>query len=95
MLTEITHRHGKLAGRHVEDLYALLEAHGDDAMRSAIERAVVDGELTVVAYAAIYPPRASGGTTANATVPERRQPRGRPAPNSTLRSTARSRRAAR
>jgi transposase len=47
LLTEITHRHGKLAGRHVEDLYALLEAHGDDAMRAAIERAVANGRLTV------------------------------------------------
>ena len=55
LLTEITHRHGKLAGRHVEDLYALLEAHGDDAMRSAIERAVVDGRLTVVGVRRIYP----------------------------------------
>ena len=47
LLTEITRRHGKLAGRHVEDLYALLEAHGDDAMRAAIERAVANGRLTV------------------------------------------------
>lgn len=47
LLTEITHREPKLAGRHVEDLYALLEEHGDDAMRAAIARAVKAGNLTV------------------------------------------------
>lgn len=47
LLTEITHREPKLAGRHVEDLYALLEEHGDDAMRDAIARSVKAGRLTV------------------------------------------------
>lgn len=47
LLTEITHREPKLAGRHVEDLYALLEKHGDDAMRAAVARAVKAGKLTV------------------------------------------------
>ena len=47
LLTEITHREPKLASRRVEDLYALLEAHGDDAMREAIGRAVRGGALTV------------------------------------------------
>lgn len=47
LLTEITHRKPKLAGRQVEDLYALLERHGDDAMRAAIARAVKAGTLTV------------------------------------------------
>lgn len=47
LLTEITHREPKLAGRHVEDLYALLEEHGDDALRDAIARAVKAGRLTV------------------------------------------------
>lgn len=49
LLTEITHRHGKLASRHVEDLYALLEKHGDDAMRVAIARTIASGSLTVAA----------------------------------------------
>ncbi|MDB4937803.1 MAG: Mobile element protein [Labilithrix sp.] len=49
LLTEITHREPKLAGRRVEDLYALLERHGDEAMRAAIARAVRSGELTVAA----------------------------------------------
>lgn len=47
LLTEITHREPKLAGRHVEDLYELLEEHGDDAMRDAIARAAKAGRLTV------------------------------------------------
>ena len=47
LLTEITHRDPKLAGRRVEELYALLEEHGDDAMREAITRAVRAGDLTV------------------------------------------------
>ena len=47
LLTEITHREPKLAGRYVENLYALLEKHGDDAMRDAIARAVNAGRLTV------------------------------------------------
>src|SRR5262249_34063558 len=40
LLTEITHRDPKLASRRVEDLYELLERHGDDAMRIAIRTAV-------------------------------------------------------
>jgi hypothetical protein len=49
LLTEITHRDPKLSGRRVEDLYALLEKHGDDHMREAISRAVRSGKLTVAA----------------------------------------------
>jgi transposase len=49
LLTEITHREPKLSGRRVEDLYALLEKHGDGAMREAITRAVQSGKLTVAA----------------------------------------------
>lgn len=47
LLTEITHREPKLAGRRVEDLYSLLDKHGDDALRAAISRAVGAGKLTV------------------------------------------------
>jgi transposase len=47
LLTEITHREPKLASRRVEDLYALLEEHGDDNMREAIGRAVRTGSLSV------------------------------------------------
>lgn len=47
LLTEITHRDPKLAGRRVEELYAMLERHGDDVMRIAIKRAVATGKLTV------------------------------------------------
>jgi hypothetical protein len=37
----------KLASQRVEELYALLEAHGDGAMREAIGRAVRSGALAV------------------------------------------------
>jgi hypothetical protein len=47
LLTEITHREPKLASRRVEELYALLERYGDDALRDAIERAVELGQLSV------------------------------------------------
>ncbi|HLK40232.1 MAG TPA: IS21 family transposase [Polyangiaceae bacterium] len=47
LLTEITHREPKLSSRRVEDLYALLEAYGDDSMREAIGRAVRSAALSV------------------------------------------------
>jgi hypothetical protein len=47
LLTEITHREPTLASRRVEDLFALLETFGDDAMREAIGRAVRSAALTV------------------------------------------------
>jgi transposase len=49
LLTEITHRDPKAAPRLVEDLYALLERHGDDDLRDAITYAVAAGKMTVVA----------------------------------------------
>jgi transposase len=66
LLTEITHREPQLSSRRVEDLYALLEVHGDDAMRDAIARAVHSGKLTVAAVA-----RALSNLSA-----QRAQPRG-------------------
>jgi transposase len=47
LLTEITHREPKLASRRVEELYELLEGHGDDALRDAIGCAVRAATLTV------------------------------------------------
>jgi transposase len=47
LLTEITHREPMLASRRVEELYALLERHGDDTLRGAIARAVEHGQLSV------------------------------------------------
>jgi len=47
LLTEITHREPRLASRRVEELYELLEGHGDDTMRDALGRAVRAGTLTV------------------------------------------------
>ncbi|MGH7435026.1 MAG: IS21 family transposase [Polyangiaceae bacterium] len=49
LLTEIIHREPRLASRRVEDLYALLESHGDDALREAVGRAVRSGTLSVAA----------------------------------------------
>jgi transposase len=47
LLTEITHREPRLSKRRVEELYALLEQHGDDVMRAAVARAVSEHHLTV------------------------------------------------
>jgi len=47
LLTEITHREPRLSKRRVEELYALLDAQGDDVMRAAISRAVTENHLTV------------------------------------------------
>jgi transposase len=47
LLTEITHRAPGQSKRRVEELYAMLERHGDDAMRAAVERAVARDELTI------------------------------------------------
>jgi hypothetical protein len=47
VLTELTHREPRLASKRVEELYALLEQHGDDALRSALGRAVEVGQLSV------------------------------------------------
>ena len=47
VLTEITHREPRLSSRRVEELYALLEQHGDDALRTAFELAIERGQLSV------------------------------------------------
>ena len=47
LLTEITHREPRLASRRVEELYALLEQHGDDMLRDAISGAVRAATMTV------------------------------------------------
>ena len=47
LLTEIVHREPRQANHHVEELYALLERHGDDALRDAIAHAVEHDQLTV------------------------------------------------
>ena len=49
LLTEITHRDGQRARQSVEELYALLETHGDNVLRRAIGTAVEQGHLSVVA----------------------------------------------
>jgi len=52
LLTEITHRDPKLSKQRVEELYDLLEKHGDDVMRAAIAHTVRAGKLTVAGVAA-------------------------------------------
>lgn len=47
LLTEITHREPRLSRRRVEELYALLDRHGDQTLRHAIELAVQSDELSV------------------------------------------------
>lgn len=55
---EITHDTPKLARHRVEELYRLLEQYGDDAMRSAIARAVEGGQLSVAGVRRALPTRA-------------------------------------
>lgn len=47
LLTEITHRSPQRSSRYVEELYDLLEEHGDDVLRDAISQAVKEGHLSV------------------------------------------------
>lgn len=60
LLTEITHREPKLASLRVEELYVLLERHGDDEMRGAIARAVSGGQLSVAGVRRRLPTSARG-----------------------------------
>ncbi len=60
VLTEFTHREPKLATRRVEELYTLLEEHGDDALRDALGRAVEQGQLSVAAVRRALSPSARG-----------------------------------
>jgi hypothetical protein len=61
LLTEITHREPQLSGRRVEELYEMLERHGDDSLRAAITRAVQSGRLTVAGVRRALPLSARGG----------------------------------
>jgi hypothetical protein len=47
LLTHITHREPRQSSRRVEQLYDLLEQHGDAAMRVAVEAAVTQNVLSV------------------------------------------------
>ena len=60
LLTEITHREPRLASRRVEELYVLLERHGDEAMRDAITHAVERGQLSVAGVRRRFPSSARG-----------------------------------
>jgi len=68
-LAEMTHRDKRLAYRAVEELYALLDRHGDGVMRTAITAAVAKNTLFVSAVRSALPKgarigRAPGRATA-------------------------------
>lgn len=81
LLTELTHREPRLANRRVEELYVLLEHHGDDAMRAAIEQAVRRGQLSVAGVRRTLPQgakktqgaRGSGGASPSSRVVQPRE----------------------
>lgn len=84
LLTELTHRQPKLASRRVEELYDLLDACGDGAMREAVGRAVRASELTVAGVRRALSKlgaRRRGGSSRRSEVA---QPRGRDARQLTL-----------
>lgn len=49
LLTELTHHARRGAHVHVEALYALLESHGDESLKAAIDESVRANQLTVSA----------------------------------------------
>lgn len=55
LLTDVTHREPQRSRTRVEELYALLDEHGDERLRVAIERAVAHGHTTVAAVRALLP----------------------------------------
>jgi len=55
LLTEIVHREPRLASVRVEELYFLLERHGDRPLRAAIAAACAKGRLTVAAVRGFLP----------------------------------------
>lgn len=79
LLTEITHREPQLSSRRVEELYELLEKHGDDDLRAAIGRAVRSGRLTVTSVHCALPLGARGrdGVSHHARAAQPRGPEGR------------------
>lgn len=82
LLTDITHREPQLSSGRVEELYDLLESHGDDVLRSAIARAVQLGQLTVAAVVRALPASAREGDGGRRHHPRGAQPRGRQSPKS-------------
>lgn len=60
VLTEITHREPRLSTRRVEELFTLLEQHGDDVLRVALSRAVEQGQLSVSGVRRALPSSARG-----------------------------------
>ena len=76
LLTEITHREPRLSSRRVEELYGLLEHHGDDVLRSAVCRAVERGQLSVAGVRRALPSSARGSDDASRRRSRAAQPRG-------------------
>jgi transposase len=81
LLTELTHRDPRSASRRVEELYVLLERHGDDALRAAIERAVQRGHLSVSGVRRQLP-QSTDGRDGERRIARKVPPRGRwPSPD--------------
>jgi transposase len=55
LLTDITHREPRSSRVRVEELYELLEEHGDERLRAAIERAVAANRTTLAAVRSFLP----------------------------------------
>lgn len=76
VLTEITHREPSLASRRVEELYALLEKHGDDLLRAAFRSAVEQGRLSVAGVRRALSIAGARGGDGDSHHPRAAQPRG-------------------
>ena len=55
LLTDITHREPQRSRMRVEERYELLEEHGDERLRAAIERAVAADRTTLTAVRSFLP----------------------------------------
>lgn len=88
LLTEITHREPRLSRQRVEELYELLEQHGDEALRSAIAEAVQAERLTVAGVRRALPlgDRGSDGSRHRSRASQPRGQRGADLPLGLLRA---------
>lgn len=84
LLTELVHREPRLSSRRVEELFTLLEQHGDDAMREAIKVAVGDDTLSVAAVRRVLRKSSGRGPQGECPAVREPQPRGRDLMQQTL-----------
>ena len=62
-LTELTHRRPQVWTRDVERLHALLDQHGDDALRAALERGLAEHAIGAEYIAHFLAEARPGATT--------------------------------